>query len=244
MALGTPTLLDTTTESSNDSSITSGSISPTGDALLIVAMVTRTSGGSRAVTGVSDTLTGTGSWTIDVQTVGTASGYVDVALCTAKAGSSPGSGTVTVTLSGNSARKCLHVAEITGQDTSTPVQQTKSNTGSGATLSITLDSSPASDSCVMGCNGDALSGVSGDTTPGANYMELADSNLAQGAGNVQNEVEYDLTPTSTTVDWSGLESINNAGVAIEINAAGAPAGGDSLAPFGNLRKRKFQPLFY
>jgi hypothetical protein len=232
MAISTPTLLDASSSSSNNTTITSGSISPTGDSLLVVIFYGRKSA-TGGVSGVSDTLSGTGTWTERQTVLGDDDQYMRVSIWTAQAGSSPGSGTITVTLDANFARKVMHTIEVaSGFDTTTPYEQGGTNEGSSSTLSITLGASPASDSLVIGGVGSADS--PSNISPGSGYTELTETDPMFGAGNLVAECEYDLTPTSTTVDWSGLATTNNAGVAIEINAESAVSPVDVFQDDANL----------
>ena len=62
MALSTPTSLNTAVNNLNGSTLTSGTFSPTGGAILVVCW-TGQGAPSGVTAAVTDTLTGTGTWT-------------------------------------------------------------------------------------------------------------------------------------------------------------------------------------
>ena len=226
--LSTPVLLNALAETTIDDTVTSNSISPSANALL-VALVGWVEDG---VTNpepftCSDSLTGTSAWTVHVTTsyvINTGIWNVNAVICTAVTGSSPGSGTVTVTSDGTATgRKNLHVVEVSqGYDASTPVRQTKAggDPGTGATtLTLMLDSTPLSTSIVfgvIGLNADTVNGV----TPGATFTELGDTVASAGESECVAESQYDEDDATTTVDWdNGAHSSadgGSAGVAVEI----------------------------
>jgi hypothetical protein len=122
------------TDTANDTNITSGSVSPTGDALLCVMYG---GNGGHTISSFSTTLNTTGSWygpyTVDQGTETVAIGFI-------KLTATPGTGTVSATLSSKTNRKAIQLAEATGYDTTTPLLNTTSNTatGSSTTPSVTL----------------------------------------------------------------------------------------------------------
>jgi hypothetical protein len=243
MALSTPSLLDTTTSNVLLASITSGSISPTANALLVVCVTSYQSNKNSAnfFTGCSDTLTGTGTWTLEEELESHVNDSMLVGIYTAQAGSSPGSGTITVTWDDNSNRNIINVYEITGFDTTTPVEQSASNGGTGTTLTVTLGASPDSANMVFGTvtNSEA---ASGSIDHGSGFTELGETDMGEGSGNIIAQQQYDYQSADTTCDWSSVGTVETTGVAIEI-VEESVAGGDSLASTsGNLRKRRFQHL--
>jgi hypothetical protein len=229
MAISTPSVLDTTTNTSAVTTITSGSISPTANALLVV-MASMESGDDPGAydyntNGIDDSLTGTGTWTKHEDIAQDPGNNIRVAIWTAQAGGSPGSGTITVGRQfSTTSRNTIHVVEIaTGFDTTTPVPQSKSvgDGGAGAsTYSVTLDSTPASDSCLFGFiviedDTDA------DVTAGTGYTELADTNTT-GSHDIQQQCQYDLTaPSDGICDWSSTTGDQMLAAAIEVQAAAA-----------------------
>ena len=222
MAL-TLTLLDATTESVNDTTVTSGTIEPTGGALLLVLVGCRENAAT-TIDSCADTLTDTSAWTEQDEvdyTEDAGSNYTCGAIYTAVAGGTPGSGTITVTFNRSLARKIIFVYEVTGFDPDTPIRQTKTGSGTSASDSITLDSSPLATSIVVGlaCAGGADVSVS----PGANYTESQESEiiLTPEVSYYQQQSQYDSTPTSTTVDWTNLTTVSNAMLACELQAEAA-----------------------
>ena len=71
---------------------------------------------------------------------------------------------------------------------------------------------PKTDSVVMGVIGARDVSIE----PGANYTELAEDGTATP---FHAQTEYDTTPTSTTVNWSGLTALlGSAGFGFEVQA--------------------------
>lgn len=216
----TITLLDTSINSVNATNFTSGTVSPTADALLVMVVHMRDSGASPNGFSATDTFTGTGSWTNQAEIESQADG--DGSICcilTAQAGSSPGSGTVTTWWSLNNNRGVFHLFEITGHDETTPVVQTKTGSGTATTLSLTLDSTPETDSIVIGA---IAQGYSGAIDPGTDFTELVETEHTStpDLSKIVGQIQYDMTPGSTTVDWSSLNTYNNVACAIEVAGTG------------------------
>lgn len=218
MALGTPTKLSGAIDTNNTTTCVAPSSSPTGGALLVVVGSAIFSGSGETVT-ITDGFTGTGSWT-KIQTEqggGSPLRYVVTFLAYAKAGTTPGSGTVTATWSSATRDKSITAIQITGQHATTPVPQSKTNGGTGSSLTVTLDSTPASTSCVIGVVADkAQSGSPGN---GTGFTQLDEQQTGTGTGDVTHDVQYDLTSADTTCDWTSLAAEANAAVAIEIAEA-------------------------
>lgn len=227
MALSSASNVGTATSTANTTTVTTGTLSPTANALLIVTNAGRHNA-SMTISSVTDTFTGTGSWTLYQAELFDGSRYVRTLVAVAQAGSSPGSGTVTVTYSANVARKAIALDEVTGHDTSTPVVQNNSNSGTGATLTVTQSGTPASTSLMWGGIGDADAGATTGVAD-ANYTENFDIDSGGGGTQITLQGMYDLVSADTTTDWDSLASINNVGVAIEIAEAG---GGVTLTVAG------------
>src|SRR3990167_4071199 len=153
MAIANPTILNTTTAADNSAVSTSGSVSPSANALLIVITL-RVAAGAAATTpiSISDTFSPNLTWTKRAETErSTATRNASAAIWTALSGSSPGSGTVTTTGAAISNRRVLHIIQVaTGYNTSTPIKQAKAAVDADADpFVLTLDSSPDSDSLVL-----------------------------------------------------------------------------------------------
>lgn len=215
MALGTPTNLTSGGGSAVVSSRTTATISPTGGALILAC--TGANRGSNAPTTVvvTDTFSGTGSWTtINVRDT---SAKVLASLSYAKAGPTPGSGTITFTYSGGAgdpARTAWIVDEITGQDTTTPVLENASAEGTGTTLTVNLADIASGNKAYGLINNGSGTGI----TPGSGETEI-DEQGSGGTANVLIQTEYG---TTTDVDWSTLiTTLASVGIAIEIAEASA-----------------------
>ena len=215
--------LDSIESTTNTDTFAGNSISPTGGALLVVCIgVLRTQTGDPTVASVTDTFTGTGTWTI-VQATQTASNQMVGAIAYATLGSTPGAGAVTVTLDLNSVRTTIDIYEVTDHD---GVNQSKTNIGTDTTLTVTFDSSPASDSLVIGT---VVNRVTSDidVTPGTDFTELGELFSSGPSIQLNLQTQYDAAGADTTTDWSNLESGACVGVAIEILAA---ASGETVTP--------------
>lgn len=217
--MNNPTHLAGVTDTNNTATIATGSISPSANALLLVAFGLL---GASPITldSLATTLSNVGAWTI-IQVVfddGVASGarYNRCAIAYAQITGSPGTGTITATISANNRHKILRVAEVTGHNTGTPVAQNNTNTGNGTTLTVTLPGSPGATSMVFGAihNEANLTGI----TPGTDFTEIGETSLdSTNDSMLQNQ--YDNGGADTTCDWSNLNTAGSAGVAIEINDA-------------------------
>lgn len=216
MSISTPSLLDSEANADSVTSIVTDTIAPTANALLIAVLANiRTD--TFTHDSMATTLSGV-TFTKQDEVISNTQYYNRISIWTAQCGASPGTGTVTGNWSDAANRNCLAVYEVTGHDTASPVTQTKTNSGVGTSLSITLDSSPDSSACVFGAV--MVQTIAAATvTAGTNYTEITEFNSTGSPDNV-NEAEYDLTPTSTTVDWTFSDGDSNArdraGVAIEI----------------------------
>jgi len=228
------TLLNTKIVAAPATTMTSDSVSPSANALLlaVVGCVKGSSGGNPILTTASDTLTGTGAWTLRANiSQGDVSGIDnEIGIFTAQAGATPGSGTITVNWTNSSSRNVLYVVEITGHDTSAPVTQQQTGVNASATPSITLGATPATDALVF-----AAVSAYGDTdgiTPGAAFTELADAQAGSSAPNCRLEVEYDVDSAATTCDWSAVTAINNCCGALEIALAAAGESASEMRTLG------------
>lgn len=222
MPISTPTVLVTSTVAVATDPFTTGSVSPTANSILLVLISATTNAGSPTIVDVTSTLSGMGTWTEIADIAHSAATKALAAAWYSIAGGSPGTGTITVDASSAFARWTVTVVEIaSGYDTSTPAINAKTGTGTSATPSLTLDSSPAASSIVMGL----ITSLGDDgVTPGAAYTELVDA--TSGGGNAaRQEIEYDTSPGSTTVDWADAGVTSNAFLAFEIKAAAAGGGG-------------------
>ena len=220
MAISNPTLLDTQTLRTADQ-LNSASISPSANALLIIVHCVLASSGSGWTDRVSDSFgANLGDWTsVDVEIDGAAS--VHMWMHYAQAGATPGSGTVSVDPSAGG-RQIMFVLELTGHNTTSPVVQYKvySSDATPTSPEITLDSSPAAGSLVLGAIGGGVGTTSSGATSGTGFTELADTRVSGGEGVTSCAVQYDNGGADTTCDWS-LSNYGQTitGIALEIAAA-------------------------
>ena len=176
MAISNPTLLDTQTLQTGFQ-LNSASISPSANALLVIVHTVLAAKGSGWTDSVTDSFgANLGDWTsIGVEIDGAAT--VHMWLHYAQCGATPGSGTVSVDPSGTTGRQIMFVLEVTGHNTTSPVTQYKTYSSDATPTSpeITLDSSPASGSLVLGAIGGGVGTTSSDATSGTGFTELADT---------------------------------------------------------------------
>ena len=115
----------------------------------------------------------------------------------------------------------MFVLEVTGHNTTSPVTQYKTYSSDATPTSpeITLDSSPASGSLVLGAIGGGVGTTSSAATSGSGFTELADTRVAT-TGVTSCTVQYDNGGADTTCDWS-LSNYGQTitGIALEIAAA-------------------------
>ena len=180
MAISNPTLLDTQTLLTSGQ-LNSASISPSANALLVIVHTVLASSGSGWTDAVSDSFgANLGDWTsVGVEIDGAAT--VHMWLHYAQCGATPGSGTVSVDPSGGT-KQIMFVLEVTGHNTTNPVTQYKTYSSDATPTSpeITLDSSPASGSLVLGAIGGGPGGYDSGATSGTGFTELADTRVAEG----------------------------------------------------------------
>lgn len=219
MPVATPTVLDTVAVNASSTTIASNSISPAGNAFLLVT-VSAFGGNASLPASIGETFSPNLSWTqySVEQGSGTRS---TVAIFVAQTGATPGSGVVTVTLNAASARRVLHVVQIaSGFNTSTPVTQSKTNTGTTA-ATVTLDALPAATSLVLG-----VLSINGTTspraTPGATFSELVETGISSTSAQ---EVQYDNASAPQTVDWSTQSGTWTQTGVVALEIAEAAAGG-------------------
>jgi hypothetical protein len=201
--------LTSITDTANTATIVSASVSPTAGSLLIVD-----SGNNGVDTLSSITLGGTlaidGSWTH----VGVDQGGAYTCLSYAKY--STGSGTVTVTFSGKNNRKHLHILEAENFDTTTPVNDSNTASGSSVSPTVSLTAVDTGNTVVGVCMifGAGLTTLS----PDQGIEEYETSTLGPG---LMSTMSDETTPGSTvsfTPNVTGTWAVS----AIEINAEADP----------------------
>jgi hypothetical protein len=214
MALGTPTLLDGAGATNPSATITSASISPSANAVLIIAVGSKSLNGSHIWTISGDTFSDTLTFT-KVAEIQTTDGGNDNTLTVFRCqmDGTPGSGTITATSRNdadtsdvNTNRRVLTIVEYTGHDEASPVAQFKTGSAAtGTTGSVTLDSSLGSGAGVFGviCAVDEA----GFITPGTDFTELDDTRVGAETNNVTVQAQYDNGPADGVIDWSDLDDI-------------------------------------
>lgn len=218
MALSTPSNLAGVTDNNNTTTVVTGTIGPSSGSLLIIS-TGYVSGVNTTLSSVTTTLSNVGTWTIVQATnnwQASPARYTTGAIAYAMVTGAPGTGTITATFGSATRGKVLRVAEVTGHNTTTPVAQSKTNTGTSDTLTVTLDSTPNSANMVFAAVIDVGAGT---ITPGNGFTEIGETTL-DSTLDTTIETEYDYQSADTTADWTTLGAVGNVGVAIEINEDG------------------------
>jgi hypothetical protein len=213
--LTTPVHLGTGSGNVNSTSIATGTLTPSSNALLLVAF--RWAGDRTAQTPtITTTLSNVGTWTA---TSGVYAGSTDggtIWLAYAQITGAPGTGTITATIGDSAAGRIILATEITGHNTTTPIRQTKLGTaqtfaGAG-TYTITPDSTPLTTSTLFGALTSTLT-----VAPGSGSTELFELFVASGARVLQ--TQYDPHPPAANMAWDLNAAGTVAGIIYEIASA-------------------------
>jgi hypothetical protein len=229
MALSIPTLLATATvqNSGGTASLATGSVSPASDCLLIVAG-NDDSGVGETFT-MSTTLANVGTWTvIPLNYTGVDFAYIAYAKVTG----APGSGTVTTTYTQGPDSAQFQLFSVTGHNTTTPVQQNKTASGTADPATITLTSTPAATSEVFALTARFFGSTGGSKAMTPSGTEIGQSYINNTAFSFDLEMEcqYVNGSAGTTHTCATLGTTPTWGmIAIEINAA-ATAAADAPPP--------------
>lgn len=186
------------------------SFSPPDGTLLKITIVVSDGDGSPAITSVTDTLSGTGTWTEDITEAD--GSFARISLWTARAGPNPGSGAITANFE-SAGRTSFILAHIKGADNVTPVSATASNNGTGTTQIVTL-AAPTSGNLTYA--GICSIGDSTGITPGSGWTEH-DEDTSGSPNEARVQTQFALTEADP--DWSDLATTDNAAFAVEIAAA-------------------------
>lgn len=201
----TVTLLDHAS-ADGATSLATASLSPSSGSLLVAIAGHRT-GVTRTVSSLTSGFT-TGGWTEQLNVSPSQSG-ADCGLAIYTADFTSGTGTVTAEWSGNTSKSWVAVVEVSGHSAS-PISQTDWDENNGAsntaTPSVTLTTSPASDSLLIGSIVAARNNTG--ATPGTDWTELSDE-LAPGFLDDIHQIQYWENPTDGVCDWSGLSSASD-----------------------------------
>lgn len=211
MAVGTPVLRANAGSTTIATSHASASFTPTANSLMVAVWSPNHPVTPPTVTGMSDTFTGSGSWT---EAVEEANGSGAIAIWTMRIGASPGSGAVTGSYSSSGARTGWVIFDVPDVDISSPVSESAGANGTSSTLTVTLVGIAAGNLAIGGVSS------TGDTdgiTPGTGETEIGEGDSGGGSNN-RVQAEYG---TGTAVDWSALATTQNNGVAIELAAVAA-----------------------
>ncbi len=204
--------------------MTTATISPTGGALLIIAMSTD----HNQTHAQSDTFTGSGAWA-QVGLDNSTTLHHSQAYC--QLGASPGSGAITETFS-ISSRNAWVVAEVTGHNAGTPASESNTGTASLTTLDIALADIAVGNRAIgtIGLRGD-------EVVAGTDETELLEVG-STGANPVLTQMEYGV---AATVNWTWTGNGAAAGVAIEY--AQALLGGNTVYGAGSNRGSRGRTRF-
>lgn len=235
--VATPTLLDSQQNASslNFSSITTDSIAPSGSALLFACLVAD-GNLSRTFDSVTDSaITMATEWSTPVyQEVASGTGLPIVGYSWGITDASPGSGTVTATLSGTKSDGMLYVIEVASNyHATTPIANDTFDIAetTSTSPSLTLDETPDADSILLGCisvhdEGSTTGG--GPVAVGSGFTEFEAE--TQIVDEFTGHAQYADGGNGTTVAWdlAGGSPTLQALVAIEVQPAAG--GGGAVIP--------------
>lgn len=219
MSLSNPVVLTSVNDGNGSGVRTSSSISPTAGSLIIV-MIAHRAGAGKTITDVDSSFT-TSGWNQFIDFNPNQSGD-DIRYAVWWANYTSGMGTVSVSVSGNVNRIMFTVTQVTGHDSVTPLvnsaEDSNDNDSGPSTASLTLPSSPASDSLIIG--GFTQLG-DGAVVVGDDFTEFFDQ-VESGTYPMTHEGEYRNGGADDVIDWSGLDGSRSAFVAFEVQAGGTP----------------------
>lgn len=218
MALGTPTVATAVVEGAT-SPQTSASFTPPDNALVIIVAAVTGSAISNGAMSFSTTITSTGQSALTTVNANTATATTaSCALAYFTTGTGATAGTCTVTYGSDTPADCrMTVITITGVDTTTPVTGTVSdNNILTDAFSLTTTTTPTTADYLFGLA--CARNVSAAATPGTGFTDTVNSN---GAANprVLLLAEYRGNTTSTTVDGSGLGTLQHAAIGLVVKAS-------------------------
>ena len=208
-------------------SLTADSVTPTSGGLLLVSGSVTGGMGSTGPVSIGSTLLGLGAWTI-LQSPTTATGQTSVFIAYSRVGSSPGTGSVTVTLGGTPAEARFVVEEVPyGFDPTDPVF-------GGATATGTTEGSPGVSLTAPPTAADmsyAAFGARNSSKLPAAKVGWTASTRSNGAAfpSVALLTEYRINSTSDSAGATQLGNTHNAGAALNIRKEPGPVADASLA---------------
>ena len=215
--------LDETGATNNAATLTTGSISPAANSMVLFVLASKSNVSAHIWTYTSDTFGDTLTVTKVAEFQEADAVDATITIFRVQFDASPGSGTITFTSRNdgdtadvNAPRRVLQSIEVTGHDSSSPITQSKSGTGD---TSVVMDSS-------FGSGGAAFGAINswneaGGITPGTDFTEIYDQQYGSGGNNTNLQTQYDLTPADTTIDWS---DINQLEIMIGLEIAEASSG--------------------
>lgn len=202
----------------SNATLTSDAFTPAAGALLLVM-----SEELNQNTGVTLTVAAPGGWSVTwtYYKVQTSNGfeYHTTQIAVGFVTGTPSSGSLTVTRSGGGSTygQFSEFVELSGADTNAPVRQSKTNTSTGASMALNLDSAPLASSYNFAT---ILEGNNDPTTP-SGMTGLGSQSITGGA--FYGEHAYDTSPAQNNT-WTNLGNFFANGVIVEIaEAQGHPA---------------------
>jgi hypothetical protein len=213
--------LTTGANATNGASYDSASVTPTGDALVLLWV-----SGTGTNSQTAPTITGNGLTWVLVVSASQASifnGHLFRAM-----GATPSAGVVNISWTAGNVTGCnWSLAEFTGVDTggtngSAAVVQSKAGSGSSvSSLTVTLDTAPTAGNGTAG--GFAIDSQLEDITPGSGFTELGEAAHSNPATEIFSEWRAD---TDQTIDatWLLIQACWGIGAEIKVAAAGGVTG--------------------
>lgn len=212
MTVSAPVVLVSGVSNTTKAVQSTASFTPTAFAVVVAVCAVREATAGAPAPDIVVTNSHAGAWSWEELTISDAAGNrhtLSAFIAAAPAG--PGAGTVTFQPTENVNRLEWLVFEVTGASADTNNNATPA-VSTSATPSLTLPGSPVSTSIVIGLIA-AVADTDG-VDPGAGYTEFHQSS----GTSTTLQAQYVLSPSSTTVDWSGCPTTSNLLVAFELEA--------------------------
>lgn len=200
----TVTWLTGSGEHSGSTTTTTASVSPSADAMLVLDVSHLTTGGY-TIDSVSDTFSGSGTWTLR-ETAAVVGNRLTRTIWECQMGASPGTGTVTITFSNSGAdHRGWALCEITNSESGTITYVDSDSDGldtNSDPTSISLSGYTTGNICVSGLSGRGQAPLA----PNASETELGEFQCSAGGNHNQGQMQY---AESGTASWTDLNTSSN-----------------------------------
>ena len=230
MALAATSLINSSAASASVSGFTTASISPTANSLLLLSVGGFDGTGSQDFT--VNTVSGLGlTWARKKLGIAGSTPKGDVEAWAATCGATPGSGTITVSLTiAFSGGVAWGVDQFTGEDTTTPVVAGNivASNNSSAASSVTYGSAASSSNLFWFMNvvllggGGNITQAPSETPPWTALSQSQSDTTTFNGASLATQVSPDVTHLTGSSSWSGSHSWGTIGLEISASSGGTP----------------------